>query len=136
MNKLKNLLIFSLLLLSPLFFVNAQTSTSVSLYDTVDGPTRNALKNSGLSEFSLGAVAATVIQGALSLLGIIFLIIMVFAGYRWMTAAGNEETVKTSQQMITRAIIGLIIVLMAYALTYFIFGQLPFSGRMPQPPVG
>jgi hypothetical protein len=45
-----------------------------------------------------------------------------------MTASGNEETVKTSQQMITRAIIGLIIVLMAYAITYFIFGQLPFSG--------
>jgi len=137
MNKIKSILIFSLLLSTPLFFANAQaSSTQKSLVETVNGPTQNVLSNTSLSDFSLGAVVAIVIQGALGLLGIIFLIIMVFAGYRWMTAAGNEEQVKTSQQMITRAIIGLIIVLMAYALTYFIFGQLPFSGGSAQPPVG
>ena len=136
-NKFKNLLIFSLLLLTPLFFVNAQaSSTQKSLAETVNGPTQNVLSNTSLSDFSLGAVIAIVIQGALSLLGIIFLVIMVFAGYRWMTASGNEESVKTSKEMITRAIIGLVIVLMAYALTYFIFGQLPFSGGAAQPPVG
>ena len=86
------------------------------------------LQSTSMSNFHLGNVVAVVIQGALGLLGIIFLIIMVFAGYRWMTASGNEESVKTSKQMITRAIIGLIIILMAYAITYFIFNQLPFSG--------
>ncbi|MDD2681112.1 MAG: hypothetical protein PHE20_03375 [Patescibacteria group bacterium] len=135
-NKFKNLLIFSLLLLIPLFFVHAQEgSTKKSLAETVGGPTQNVLANTSLSDFSLGAIIAIVIQAALGLLGIIFVVIMVFAGYRWMTSAGNEEAVKTSQQMITRAIIGLIIVLMAYAITYFVFGQLPFGGGATQPPV-
>jgi polyferredoxin len=135
-NKFKNLLIFSLLLLTPLFFVNAQApgATKPNLVETVGGPTQNVLANTSLSDFSLGAIVAIVIQAALGLLGVIFLVIMVFAGYRWMTASGNEEAVKTSKEMITRAIIGLIIVLMAYAITYFIFNQLPFSGGASQPP--
>lgn len=137
MKKFKNLLILSLLLLTPLFFANAQDgSTKKSLAETMGEPTQNVLTNTSLSDFSIGAIAAIVIQTALSLLGIIFLVIMVFAGYRWMTASGNEEAVKTSKEMITRAIIGLVIVLMAYALTYFIFGHLPFSGGPSQPSVG
>jgi len=136
MLKLQKIILFFTLFLLPLSFVNAQASSSPSsLKDTVGGPAQTMLQSTSLSEFSLGSVVAVVIQGALGLLGIIFLIIMVFAGYRWMTASGNEEAIKTSKQMITRAIIGLIIVLMAYAITYFIFNQLPFSGGTQQPPV-
>ncbi|MBN2884447.1 hypothetical protein JXE04_00800 [Patescibacteria group bacterium] len=138
MLKLQKIILFFTLFLLPLSFVSAQNTdegTQKSLVETVSGPATTMFKTTGMSNFSLGSIIALVIQGALGLLGIIFLIIMVFAGYRWMTASGNEEAVKTSQKMITRAIIGLIIVLMAYALTYFIFNQLPFSGGSPQPPV-
>lgn len=136
MLKLQKIILFFALFLLPLSFVNAQaSSTSKSLVETVGGPAQTMLQSTSMSEFSLGSVVAIVIQGALGLLGIIFLIIMVFAGYRWMTSSGNEEAIKTSKQMITRAIIGLIIVLMAYAITYFIFNQLPFSGGTQQPPV-
>lgn len=130
MSKIKKIIIFFALFLLPLSFVYAQEGDTPpkNLADTVNGPTEIMLQSTSMSKFSLGNVVATVIQGALGLLGIIFLIIMVFAGYRWMTASGNEESVKIAKQMITRAIIGLIIVLMAYAVTYFVFNQLPFSG--------
>lgn len=86
--------------------------------------TKNA---AGFTDMSPGLLAANIIGIALGLLGIIFLIIMVFAGYRWMTASGNEEAITKAKDGIKRAIIGLIIIMSAYAITYFIFNQLPFG---------
>jgi len=65
-----------------------------------------------------------IILAALSLLGVIFLILLIYAGYLWMTAAGNEQQVSKAQSMITTAIIGLFIVLSAYAISYFVLDSL------------
>lgn len=123
-----SLLIAALAFILPISAALAQTSSPKNIAETVDGPTKVMLGQTGLNNFTLSQVIAVVIQGALSLLGIIFLIIIVFAGYRWMTASGNEESIKKAQDMIKRAIIGLVIVIMAYAITYFVFNQLPFTG--------
>lgn len=124
-----SLLTAALAIILPISAVLAQTNTATtSIAETVNGPTQVMLGRTGLNPFSLGQIIAVVIQAALSLLGIIFLIIIVFAGYRWMTAAGNEESIQKAQDSIKRAIIGLVIVLMAYAITYFVFNQLPFTG--------
>ncbi|HNU81641.1 MAG TPA: hypothetical protein PLA05_01750 [bacterium] len=122
------LIIAVLAIILPMSVVSARTTTAKSLVETIDEPTQKMLGETGLNDFTLVQIIVAIIQVALSLLGIIFLIIIVFAGYSWMTAAGNEEAVKKAQDMIKRAIIGLVIVLMAYAITYFIFNQLPFSG--------
>jgi hypothetical protein len=53
---------------------------------------------------------------------------MVFAGFKWMMAQGNEDQIKKSLETIKAAAIGLNIVLSAYAITYFIFTYLPFDG--------
>jgi amino acid transporter len=105
-----------------------QNQTNASLADRLSGPTQVMGDSAGFSDVSLGYIIATVIQAALSLLAIIFLVIMVFAGYRWMTASGNEESIKKAQESIKRAIIGLVIVILAYAITAFVFNQLPFDG--------
>ncbi len=60
----------------------------------------------------------------LSFIGVIFLILMIYAGISWMTAAGNDEKVKKAKDLIINAIIGLIIVLAAYAITAFIGNRL------------
>lgn len=52
--------------------------------------------------------------------GTIFFILVVWAGLTWMTAAGNEENIKKAQNILKTAIIGLIIVLSAYAITKFV----------------
>ena len=80
------------------------------------------------SPTSLGSIVATVIQAFLGLLGIIFLVLIVTAGYRWMMAGGNEEKMKEAKDMIHRAIIGLIITVSAYAITYFVFTNISFGG--------
>ena len=67
---------------------------------------------------------ASIIKVVLGLLGTIFVILMIYAGILWMTAGGNDTQVKKAQNIIQRAVIGLIIVVLAYAITYFIFKEL------------
>jgi cytochrome bd-type quinol oxidase subunit 2 len=62
-----------------------------------------------------------IINIVLSLLGIIFIILMIYGGITYMLARGNEDQTKKAKALITQAIIGLVIVLTAYAITYFIF---------------
>lgn len=57
---------------------------------------------------------------ALSLVGVVFLVLMVYGGYVWMTARGDDTKIKTAKETITSAVIGLIIVLAAYAITNFV----------------
>lgn len=77
---------------------------------------------------SVGSIVATVIQAFLGLLGIIFIILILYAGYNWMTAAGEEEKINKAKDTIRRAIIGLIIIIAAYSITYFVFSNLEWSG--------
>lgn len=79
-------------------------------------------------DLSLGAVVATMIKGFLGLLGVIFIILIVIAGYNWMTAAGDEEKIKKATNTIRSAIIGLLIIIAAYSITYFVFQNLPGAG--------
>lgn len=62
----------------------------------------------------------TVVKGALSFLGVIFMILMVYAGYLWMNARGDESKVDKAQSIIRAAIIGLIITVGAYSITNYI----------------
>lgn len=71
---------------------------------------------SGFLQARVGAI----IKAALGLLGTVFLGFLVYAGYLWMTAGGNEEEVTKAKKLITQAIIGLAIVLAAYAITAFV----------------
>ena len=65
---------------------------------------------------SLASAAGLIVRSALSLLGIIFIILIIIGGYKWMTAGGNEENVKGAINYIKRATIGLIIILAAWAI--------------------
>jgi len=56
----------------------------------------------------------------LSFLGIIFFVLMIYAGFLWMTARGEEAQVEKARTLIYQAVIGLIIVLSAYAITNYV----------------
>ncbi len=65
-------------------------------------------------------VVALVIQTLLSILGVVFVIIVIYGGIMWMTAGGNEEKIDKAKDMIRRATVGLIIVISAYAISVFV----------------
>jgi hypothetical protein len=79
-------------------------------------------------------IIGVVVGSALSLLGVIFFLLVIYAGIRWMLAQGNEQEVEKAKQILIAAIIGLIIVLAAYAVTSFIGGQLTGTGTAPATP--
>ncbi|PIT90645.1 MAG: hypothetical protein COU22_01020 [Candidatus Komeilibacteria bacterium CG10_big_fil_rev_8_21_14_0_10_41_13] len=68
----------------------------------------------------------------LSFLGIVFLGLIIYSGYQWMIAAGNEEKVKESIERMIRAIIGLTIIVSAYVLTNFVVTRIQTSNQTQQ----
>ena len=67
---------------------------------------------------------AQIINVALGLLGIVAVVIILAGGFTWMTAAGNEENVEKAKKMIFAGIIGLAIILSAYAIAKFVIDSL------------
>ena len=65
-------------------------------------------------------LAGSVIQIVLGFLGIIAVLIVLYGGFKWMTAAGNEENVSQAKKILGAGVIGLVIVLMAFALANFV----------------
>ncbi len=68
---------------------------------------------------SVSTQLGKIIRSALSLVGTIFLILVIYAGILWMTASGNDEQVNQSIGILRSAVIGLAIVASAYSLTGF-----------------
>ncbi|GEM_PF-2745212 len=69
---------------------------------------------------SLPQVAGQVVRVAITLVGLIFFALTLYGGVLYLTAGGNDEQVKRSSSTIGRAMIGLVIVLFAGAITQFV----------------
>jgi amino acid transporter len=78
-----------------------------------------------------GSFVASLIKAFLGILGIIFIILIIYAGYNWLTAGGEEEKVRKAKDTIKRAVIGLIIIAASYAITAFVFKNLPSGTGSP-----
>lgn len=68
----------------------------------------------------LQTTAGQIVGTVLSFVGVLFLILMIYAGILWMTSQGNEQQVTKAKGLLVNGIIGIIIVFAAYALTSFI----------------
>lgn len=76
---------------------------------------------------------AKLINVILSVVGVLFLILMIYGGMLWMTAAGDEGKVTKAKNLITAAIIGVIITTSAYAISHFVISKVQ-EGSIIQPP--
>ncbi len=59
-----------------------------------------------------------------SFLGLIGLILVIYGGFKWLTAEGSQEDIQKAKKIITNTIIGLVILFSAYAITQFVVEQL------------
>lgn len=69
-------------------------------------------------------IIARLIKVFMQLLGIIFLALLVFAGYKYMTAQGDSKKTDDAVKSIGRAVVGLLITISAFALTSYILDAL------------
>ena len=92
-----------------------------------------AQPNLGLNEFgtqtqmgtkSLGEIIAGIVRVFLSILGVIAVIIVLYAGFLWMTAGGDPSKIATAKKWMINGVIGLLIILSSLAITQFVIGAL------------
>jgi len=95
-----------------------------SLINTQLEPIQEIYGDNDVTETTFATAIAEIIKITLSFLGVIFIVLIVYAGFLWMTSAGNEEKVKKAKDIMVAAIIGVAIVLLAYAITYFVIDKL------------
>jgi len=69
-------------------------------------------------------VIARIINVAMGFLGIIAVLIILWGGFTWMTAGGDEGKVDEAKKIITAGVIGLIIVILSYAIARFVVTSL------------
>lgn len=74
----------------------------------------------GNNKTDVRVIIVKIITVVLGFLAAIFLALIIYAGFRYMTASGNQEQTKKAVSQIRDAVIGLIIVLSAWAITYFV----------------
>ena len=121
-NKIKHLFILLCLIVILIlpYLVFAETTPLQGLTNVQEAGSGYAKIDDAADGNNLAANAGKIVQAFLSLLGIIFLVLMLYGGYNWMTAAGDQSKVDKAKDTIRRAIIGLIITVGAYAITQFI----------------
>ncbi|MEK7116179.1 MAG: hypothetical protein AAB879_02165 [Patescibacteria group bacterium] len=81
---------------------------------------------SGASTTDLPTIIGRVIGVALTLLGTLLLAYILYGGFLWMTAGGEEKNVTKAKDIIKNAVIGLTIIVAAYALSTFVIKQLNY----------
>ncbi len=92
------------------------------------------LSNLGLNEFAsntnlgtnieLISTIARIINILLGFLGVIAVILVLLGGFKWMTAAGNEDKIGEAKKLMGAGVVGLVIILAAYAIAAFVINQL------------
>jgi len=78
----------------------------------------------GLATTDIRTMVGNVLKGFFALLGVVAVLLILYAGVIWMTAAGNEEKISQAKKILINATIGLLIMMAAYAITAFIFGAI------------
>lgn len=119
-----SILILLVLILMIPFFVFAAEEPPTMKDVLKDIGVAGGYRTTGVDETTVSAIAGTVVNIFLSILGIIFVVLMLYGGYLWMTARGKEEQMEKAKELIRDAIIGLIIIVAAYAIASFIFSYL------------
>jgi phage shock protein PspC (stress-responsive transcriptional regulator) len=72
-------------------------------------------------------VTVRIINFILTFLGIIAFVLILYAGFMWMTSAGNEDKVATAKKILVSAVVGLTIILVSYTITSYILRALCIS---------
>lgn len=85
----------------------------------------------GLGSRDLKEIIASVVRIILGFLGIIAVIIIIYGGYTWMTAAGNEDKISNAKRILVNAVIGLVIILAAFGIVSYVIARLQEATQPP-----
>lgn len=114
----------ALALMVPFFLPTRAVYAQVDLSTNVDETNTTA----GLADEELPEVIGSIINAVLAVLGIVLLLLIIYAGFLWMTAGGDSENVGKAKTIMINATVGLIVLLAAYAIAAFVLDALSTAG--------
>ncbi|KKR20471.1 MAG: hypothetical protein UT48_C0017G0013 [Parcubacteria group bacterium GW2011_GWE2_39_37] len=116
-----------LVIVSPVFLLSAPAN-ALDVNDAFGGDTtrQNIETNLGLGNGNKGPqeIAASIINVALGFLGIIAVVLILIAGFQWMTAGGDTGKVDSAKKTLGAALIGLVIILAAWGIANYVLKNL------------
>jgi hypothetical protein len=125
MNKIK--IFFTAIILSSVIFFNLSpllANAAVDLSGTLDRAGGGIYGDSAAKDQSFPVLVGKIIKVLLGTLGVILVCIMVYAGYLWMTAGGEEKNVEKAKSWIKNGIIGMVIIMSAYVITTYVMSKM------------
>lgn len=84
----------------------------------------NTKLNDQLGGSDLPVLVGKIITVMLSLLGVVFVVLVIYAGFKWMTSQGDAAKVDKAKAMLVQSVIGLIIMLISYGITNFVIDSI------------
>jgi len=125
MNKKTIKILLAIMIWGSLFF----TATNPLLATSTDAGTKikqgiietGVAAGIGDADTDIRETIALIIRYLLGFLGIVFTVLIIYGGFLWMTAAGNDQQIDKARKILTQAAIGLLIVILAYALSTWVF---------------
>jgi hypothetical protein len=128
-SKRAGIFFLSFFLLLPANFILAQDTEKTPFSEFKNAANAGGYSTTGVDEYSVAKTAGALTFGALGLLGVIFISLVIYAGWLWMTAHGKAEHIEKSRTILFNAIVGLLIVFGAMVFTRFILETLLASGK-------
>lgn len=81
-------------------------------------------KEAGFGDKTIYQTVGSIIKVALGVVGLIAICLVIYGGFQWMTSGGSEEKVDEAKKLLYSGVIGLVIILSAYALSSFVLKTL------------
>lgn len=122
------LIVFNLLILAP----EMQAGSFLDLSNQegfADNEISTEYGQSGRRPTDIRIIIVRIVQVVLSLLAVIFVIMLILAGFKYMTAQGNDQQVDDAKKQIANGLIGLLIVFSSLGITLFVLNSLRKAAR-------
>ena len=104
------------------------TSPTLAQIDTgLQKTAQTAFGSKTPPQADLAIIIGNIIKVALSFVGVIFMVLVVYGGFLWMTAGGAEPKIEKAKSILTSAVVGLVIISADYAITQFVLVTLQTS---------
>lgn len=117
-----------LAIVTPVFLLSGAPAGAITVNNAFGGDTTrtNIEGNLGLGNGKKGPqeIAASIINVALGFLGIIAVVLILIAGFQWMTAGGDQAKVDGAKKTLSAAVIGLVIILAAWGIANYVLSSL------------
>ena len=131
---MKKIILFALVLFIGFLFVpiKLEAQLNADVQKSIMGQTQAGADTAKIGKPADIRITATrVISTVLETIGMVFMLLIVYAGYIFITAEGEEEKVKKAMNIIKPAVVGLIVILMSYGITLYVgtrFGEAVTEG--------